>query len=122
MKLAKNEIRRTGGNGRRSTCVAHGSVLYISGITTVDLEADTAGQARDIFGQLDRLMEYHETSRDRILSATVYLRDMADYGAFNSAWDLWVNDGFEPARSVVGVGLALSEYRVKVALTVALEE
>lgn len=118
----KNPIRRTGGNGRRSSCVAHKGLLYTSGITTTDLAADMEGQARDIFEKLDKLMGHNGTNKHNILSATVYLSNMDEVGAFNAAWDLWVDDDFEPARTVVEARLALDEYRVKVALTVALED
>ena len=120
MKLEKNEIVRTGGNGRRSSCVAYNGVLYISGITTVLLEADTAGQADNIFEQLDKLMAYNGTDKSRMLSATVWLADIADYGDFNHAWDSWVVEGSEPARSVVEADLSIPEYRLKVSLIVAL--
>lgn len=115
-----NDILRSGGNGRRSTCVIHNDVLYTSGITTVDLEADITGQANDIFTQLDRLMAYRNTDKNHILSATIYLKSMEDFGAFNAAWDLWVMDGYEPARSVVEANLALEEYLLKVSLIVAI--
>ncbi|MDL2324846.1 RidA family protein [Ruminococcaceae bacterium OttesenSCG-928-A16] len=120
--MKKNEIRRTGGNGRRSGCVAYNGILYTSGITTVDLQADIAGQAENIFSQLDRLMAFHNTSKGNILSATVYLKNMADYGAFNAIWDAWITHSEEPARSVVEASLALPEYLVKIALTVAMPD
>lgn len=63
----KQEIVRMGGNGRHSSCVAYNGVLYIGGVTTVDLEADVAGQAQDIFAQLDKLMAHNGTNKDRIL-------------------------------------------------------
>lgn len=115
------DIRRTGGNGRRSSCVAYDGLLYISGITTVDLAADMAGQAADVFGQLDRLMAHSGTNKHNILSASIFLRSMEEYGAFNAVWDEWVDDGYEPSRSVVEAGLPLEEYRVKVSLVVALD-
>lgn len=120
MRNDNGEIRRSGGNGRRSSCVAYGGVLYVSGITTVDLDADMSGQARDIFTQLDRLLALYGTDKRRILSAAVYLKTMDDYGDFNAAWDEWVDDSYEPARSVVGAELPLPGYRVKVSLTAAL--
>ncbi len=116
-----NEIRRTGGNGRRSSCVAYGGLLYVSGITTVNLEADVKGQAEDIFGQLDRLLALHGTDKRRILTATAYLSDMAAYGEFNAAWDAWVEHDHEPARSVVEARMPLPDYRVKVSVTAALD-
>lgn len=119
--MAKNSILRSGGNGRRSSCVAHGGLVYLSGITTVDLSADAGGQARDVFAQIDKLLAANASHKTRVLSATVYLASMADYGDFNAAWDEWVTDAFEPARSVVQAGLALPEYRVKVSLIAAQE-
>lgn len=114
------DIRRTGANGRRSTCVAYNGMLYTSGITTVDLQADMAGQARDVFEQLDKLMAHNGTDKHNILSATIFLCTMDDYGAFNAVWDEWVDDTYEPCRSVIEAGLALPEYKLKVSLVVAL--
>ena len=122
MKNKNGEIRRSGGNGRRSSCVAHGGLLYISGITTVNLELDAKEQAKDIFTQLDRLLALYGTDKRRVLSATVHLQTMDDYGAFNAAWDEWVDDSYEPARSVVGAALPLPGYLVKVGLVAALNE
>ncbi len=119
MAVKKDNIHRTGGNGRRSTCVSHKGLVYFSGITSVDLEADTAGQAQDILAQIDKLLSINGSDRNHILSTTVYLKTMDDYAAFNSVWDMWIADGHEPARTVVGAQLALPEYRVKVELIAA---
>ncbi|MDL2293654.1 RidA family protein [Ruminococcaceae bacterium OttesenSCG-928-D13] len=116
---AKNEIIRTGGNGRRSTCTAHGGLVYVSGITTVLLEADITGQTQDVLNQIDRLLAANGSNKTRVLSADITLADMADYGNFNAAWDQWVSDDNEPARRVAGGQLALSEYRVKISLVAA---
>lgn len=120
MKHDAAGIQRTGGNGRRSTCAAHDGVLYTSGITTVDLSLDAAGQANDIFNQLDRLMAVNATSKHNVIHATVQLKTMEDFAGFNSAWDLWVDDGFEPALTIFQSPLPLTEYRVQVSLIVAL--
>lgn len=115
-------LQRMGGNGRRSSCVAANGLLYTSALTTVNLEADTAGQTLDILSQLDKLMDANNTHRNNIVNATIYLQTMEDYGVFNSVWDEWINDGSEPARCVVGAQLALEEYKVKIALVVALPQ
>ena len=62
----------------------------------------------------------HLTERSRVISATITLADMADYGAFNAVWDQWVADGFEPVRSVTEGHLAVPEYKVKISLIAAL--
>lgn len=120
--MKEPDIRRTGSNGRRSTGVAYNGMLYTSGITTVDLSADISGQVQDVFAQLDKIMAFHGTNRHRILNATIYLRNIEDYGKFNAVWDEWIDDTFEPSRSVIEARMALPEYLVKVALVVALPD
>lgn len=117
--MASGEILRIGGNGRRSSCVAYGGLVYVSGITTVDLHADVAEQAKDVLQQIDKLLAKCGTDKTRVLSANIILSDIANYAAFNAAWDEWVQDEAEPARSVSEGLLAVPEYKVKVSVVAA---
>ena len=114
------EIKHNGANGRRSRSVVHCGLLYTSGITTTDLEADITGKTKDVMRVIDNILARNGTDRSRVLTATVTLADMADYGAFNAVWDSWIVDGCEPARSVTGGALAVPEYKIKIAVTAAL--
>lgn len=114
------EIKRNGGNGRRSLSVEYGGLVYTSGITSSDLSADITGQMEDVLSVLDNILARKGIDKTRVLRATVYLADMADYGAFNAAWDAWVIDGYEPVRSVVQAKLATEEYKVKISVIAAL--
>ena len=102
------EIKRNGANGRRAQSVSYNGILYTSGITTTDLDADITGQTQDVIHIIDNIL------------AAITLADMADYGAFNAVWDAWVVDGYEPARSVTGGQLAVPEYKIKISVTAAL--
>ena len=114
------DIKRTGGNGRRSLSVTHAGVLYTSGITSTDLGADITGQLQDVLHVLDNILARHGVDKSHVLQANITLADMADYGEFNAVWDAWVEDGIEPARSVIGGALAVPEYKVKISLIAAL--
>ena len=114
------EIKRNGANGRRAQSVSYNGILYTSGITTTDLAGDTTAQTQDVLKQLDDILCRGGTERSRVISATITLADMADYGAFNAVWDAWVVDGYEPARSVTGGQLAVPEYKIKISVTAAL--
>ena len=105
------EIKRNGANGRRAQSVSYNGILYTSGITTTDLDADITGQTQDVIHIIDNIL---------VLTAAITLADMADYGAFNAVWDAWVVDGYEPARSVTGGQLAVPEYKIKISVTAAL--
>ena len=110
----------TGANGRRAQSVSHNGILYTSGITTTDLDADITGQTQDVIHIIDNILARNGIDKTRVLTAAITLADMADYGAFNAVWDAWVVDGYEPARSVTGGQLAVPEYKIKISVTAAL--
>lgn len=114
------DIKRNGGNGRRSNCVRMDHTLYTSGITSTQISSDIKGQTRDVIKQLENILDRYHSDKSSIIMATIYLADMRDYGAFNSVWDEWIVDGFEPCRSVVEAKLAANEYKVKISLIAAI--
>ena len=114
------EIKRNGANGRRAQSVSYNGILYTSGITTTDLDADITGQTQDVIHIIDNILARNGIDKTRVLTAAITLADMADYGAFNAVWDAWVVDGDEPARSVTGGQLAVPEYKIKISVTAAL--
>ena len=103
------EIKRNGANGRRAQSVSYNGILYTSGITTTDLDADITGQTQDVIHIIDNILARNGIDKTRVLTAAITLADMADYGAFNAVWDAWVVDGYEPARSVTGGHMALDQ-------------
>lgn len=50
------EIKRNGANGRRAQSVSHNGILYTSGITTTDLDADITGQTQDVIHIIDNIL------------------------------------------------------------------
>lgn len=113
------DIRRTGTTPRYSDSVSHQGVVY-----TVEVpgdETDVGEQTRTVLAGLERLLREAGSEPARLLMATVYLTDMADYAAFNAVWDAWVPAGCAPARACVQVAaLARPHWRVEVAVTAAL--
>ncbi|RYD44259.1 MAG: RidA family protein [Sphingomonadales bacterium] len=55
-----------------------------------------------------------------ILTATIWLADMEDFGAMNAVWDQWVGGANAPARATGKVKLATPDYRVEIIVTAAL--
>ena len=54
------------------------------------------------------------SSKDKILSANVYLADIGDFAAMNSVWDNWVHAEAKPARATVEARLATPDYKVEI--------
>ena len=112
--MAAEPIQRINPGKRLSDAVVHGSTVYLAGQVASDPSADVKTQTRDILAQIDRLLGGLGSSKQRLLSATIYLADMADYAAMNEVWDAWVPAGDLPARATVQARLAKPEYRIEI--------
>lgn len=112
------DIVRHGTTRRYSDIVVFNRTAYIVEVPATT-DADVTTQMREITASLERLLAQAGSSTARILMATVYLRDMADYDAMNAVWDSWLPDGTAPSRACVQAGLAQPGWRVEVALTAA---
>jgi enamine deaminase RidA (YjgF/YER057c/UK114 family) len=103
---------------RMSQAVVHGDTIYLAGqVGTPD--APVADQTRQVLAAIDRLLAQAGSDKTRILSATVWLADMADYAAMNAAWDAWVAPGHAPARATGESRLAAPGYRVEIIIVAA---
>ena len=92
---------------------------YLAGQVADDPTADITGQTQQVLAQIDDLLFEAGTEKSKILSATVYLPDMADFAAMNAVWEKWVVAGQTPARATVEARLASPEYRVEIQVVAA---
>jgi enamine deaminase RidA (YjgF/YER057c/UK114 family) len=69
--------------------------------------------------KVDLLLKEAGSSRERILSATIYLKDMSQFSSMNEVWDGWVPEGHAPARACVEAALAREELLVEVSVIAA---
>lgn len=112
-------IQRHGTTARYSDIVIHSGTAWIVEVPTSE-GADAAAQTREVLASLDTLLARAGSSRERLLSATIYLTDMADYDAMNAAWDAWLPAGTAPSRACVQVAaLARPGWRVEIAVVAA---
>jgi enamine deaminase RidA (YjgF/YER057c/UK114 family) len=83
--------------------VTHGDTIHLAGIVAEDLTADMEGQTRDVLQQLEALATAHGLDRNRVLSATLYITDMAEKPAMNRAWQAFFEPSQLPTRATIGV-------------------
>ena len=77
-----------------------------------------SGDVRKVLANIDRMLARAGSEKSRLLTATVYLKSIADYQAMNEIWDAWTAPGAAPARTCVG-GVALFSSDALVEITVA---
>jgi enamine deaminase RidA (YjgF/YER057c/UK114 family) len=112
-------IQRINPGKRLSDAVVHDSTIYLAGQVATDPSVDIKAQAHDVLAQIDHLLAGLGSSRQRMLSVTIYLADMADFAAMNEVWDAWVPQGNLPARATVQAKLAKPEYRIEIQVIAA---
>ena len=112
-------ITRHHTSARMSRIVIHNATAYLCG--QVGDGADVAAQTTDCLARVDRLLTEAGSSRDRILQATIWLADMADYDAMNAVWDVWIPQGCAPPRACGEARLAGDELRVEIIIIAAVD-
>lgn len=109
-------IERIESGARMSQAVVHGGIAYLAGQVGAPGETVTA-QTTEVLAQIDRLLALAGTDKTRILTAQIWLADMADFAAMNAVWDGWVSQGNAPARWTGEAKLATAEYKVEIIVT-----
>lgn len=103
---------------RMSQAVIHGDTIWLAGQVGEPGE-DVVAQTRTALAEIDSLLTEAGSHRSKILSATVWLADIADFEAMNSVWDAWVDRDNPPARATGESRLAAPEYRVEIIVVAA---
>lgn len=112
-------IRRIEPGPRMSQAVVHGNTVYLAGQVGAPGES-VAAQTQAVLDHVDRLLAAAGSDKSRILSATVWLADAADFAEMNSAWDNWVDRNNPPARATGETRLAAPEYKVEIIVIAAM--
>lgn len=84
--------------------VEHNGTLYLAGIITEDKSLDMTGQAKSVFKQIDALLAANGSSKDKILTALIFVTDMKNKPAMNAVWKEWLSPAHLPTRATIGIG------------------
>lgn len=112
-------IKRFHGASRgRCRAVAHGGLVYAVA-TDTDSAPTVAEQTRSTLAILEQILVEAGSGKDRLLQATVYLRDMATKAEMDAVWCDWIGDRDNwPQRACVGTDLAGNDL-VEIVVTAA---
>ncbi len=113
-------IKRLDSGPRMSQAVIHGDTVYLAGQVADTLEASVTRQTEEMLAKVDRLLAAAGSDKSKLLSATVYLSDMAYFKEMNAVWDVWIDPSHPPARACVEAKLARPGFKVEVMVTAAL--
>lgn len=112
-------IERLENGPRFCRVLKHNGTVYIAGMTADDTKGDTAQQTRDTLAKIDKYLALAGSDKTKLLTAQIWLRDIADFEIMNSVWDKWIDRSAMPVRATVESRLAGDAYRVEIMVTAA---
>lgn len=113
------DIKRIETGQRMSQAVIANGMVWLAG-QVGEPGKPAADQTRSILAQIDTLLKKAGTDKTRIVSAQIWLADMADFADMNAVWDAWVPQGNAPARATGEAKLATPDYKVEIIVTAVL--
>ncbi len=113
-------IQRIEPGARMSGVVVHGNTVYLAGQVAKNAAGKSVtDQTRDILAIIDGLLRQAGTDKSKLLTANIWLADIATFNEMNAVWDGWVATGNTPARATVEAKLASPQYTVEIMVTAA---
>ena len=113
-------IQRFETGPRMSQAVVHGNTVYLAGqVAQKAAGKSVTDQTRDILETIDNLLAGAGSDKSKLLSAQIFLTDIATFNEMNKVWEAWVSPGNTPARATVEAKLAAPQYTVEIMVVAA---
>lgn len=106
-------IQRLQTNARMSHIVINFGTVYLAGQVARTGET-VAEQTADVLSLIDALLAEAGSDKTRLLTATIWLRDIGTFDEMNRVWDAWVPDGCAPARACVEAKFPKDHVKVEI--------
>ncbi|MDX6804833.1 RidA family protein [Terrihabitans rhizophilus] len=107
-------ITRSDFTGRFCRIVEAGGFVFLSGVVAQDETGHVTAQTRDVLGQIDDLLAKAGVGKSDLVTANIWLANIADIATMNAAWDEWVDRDNAPVRATVESKLARPEFLVEI--------
>jgi enamine deaminase RidA (YjgF/YER057c/UK114 family) len=114
MSIERHEI-----SGHLSRVVEHNGTVYVAGMTADNKSVGIKQQTEQVLAKIDGLLAKAGTNKSKLLSATVYISDMAQKSAMNDAWLAWIDRKNPPTRACVAVELGSKDTLVEIVVAAA---
>jgi enamine deaminase RidA (YjgF/YER057c/UK114 family) len=110
---------RKGSGANLSRSVEYQGVVHVCGLTAEDKSADMAGQTAQVLARIDKALAEAGTDKQRLLTAMVYISDMAKKDDMNHVWQGWIDRANPPTRATIGCDLGSPDTLVEIVVSAA---
>lgn len=107
-------LQRIAAGDRMSQAIVANGFLFTAAQVARDLGADVKTQTQQVLDKIDALLAEANIDKTRVVSAAIWIADIADYAAVNEAWDAWVVKGQTPVRACVEAKFSSPKIKVEI--------
>jgi enamine deaminase RidA (YjgF/YER057c/UK114 family) len=75
-------------------------------MTADDTSVGIGGQTEQVLAKIDRALAMTNSDKSKLLSAMIFVSDIALRPQMNEVWNAWIDPANPPTGACVGVGLA----------------
>ena len=93
-RVIKRRLKFLSNIGHRA--VEHNGVIHLSGFIAEDLSASMVGQTEQILRKIEETLVQLGSSKEQLLTSTIFLADFRAKTEMNSVWVKWFNDSSLP--------------------------
>ena len=111
-RSTSSAIQRFGVDKRYSESVVANGMVHTAG--QVGGGANIGEATKAALADLDAALALAGVDKSKLVSMTIYLKNISDYDGMNEIYDQWVVPGHPPARATVQALLAKPEWLVEV--------
>ncbi|MDE9492540.1 RidA family protein [Xenorhabdus bovienii] len=111
-------IERIDPDTRWSEAVIHNDTIYYTSVPE-NLDGGITEQTADTLAAIDIMLQRLGSDKGKIIDATIFLANKADFAGMNAAWDTWVVAGSAPVRCTVQAELMNPKYKVEIKIIAA---
>ena len=117
------QIERIGRTNEPAPLMAHavnGRGIARMCFTPWEPDPTLEGQVQQVFDRLDEYLAKSGTSKSRLLTAEVWLRDVSDYERFVPLWNAWVDPENPPVFAFSEAKLGRDTVMVEIKVSAAM--
>ena len=114
-------IERLQTNARISRIVKHNGTVNLGGQDCENAEQGITEQTQTMLDKVEALLNEAGSSKEHMLSATIYVKSMEYFADMNAVWDAWVPKEHAPARACVEAKMARDALLVEVSIVAAVK-
>lgn len=115
-----SDITRISTNPRRGRAVIYNGLVFIGGQAADDRSQDIEGQTQQALAKLETVLAQAGSDKTRLLSAQIWLKDIArDFAGMNAVWDGWIDSDAAPARATAQCEMGAPDVLVEIIVTAA---